>query len=441
MSTARCEPIAPDPSDPAKPGGKKFSIRTDFYYDATVATVAASRVVVSDVVGNRDGEEGVREPSAASRKHVVDSMREPPAAQDRRDEDEPHRRGDAAIQIASLPPASHASASKGGHPFALSSHAPVGLVHRHADSGAQSSIALTSPPSSSTLVGTGDPQRRQLPLSPSGYLPAGKGERKRTVSTLSPSGESKRQKASREPSAAMLDRCELHRETNRPRFVEACCGPQSVLSQPQNMAKDFICTRITEADDFTTREGQQIALDRLRGPGDVLWYSAPCTGGCSFQRINLARGNDSTIEKITAHRLLFRRLWNAFERVATIAMKRGATIVVEWPKSCQYWNDTQVKRFLHTRGFASAIVHGCVVGMTSVRSSMNGALVRKQWRLATNDPALASLLSKECHGDHHHIPVEGADVKKSEDYTPGFAEHACEAIRLRKSAVVGGSRC
>ena len=78
--------------------------------------------------------------------------------------------------------------------------------------------------------------------------------------------------------------------------------------------------------------------------------------------------------------------------------------------------------------------------MSSVRSNMSGALVRKQWRLATNDPVLASFLSKECHGLHHHISVEGADINKSENYTPEFAEHICDAIRLRTTAVEGRPR-
>ena len=42
ISRNRCAPIRPDPKDPTKPGGEKFSLRTDFYYDSTAAVVAAS---------------------------------------------------------------------------------------------------------------------------------------------------------------------------------------------------------------------------------------------------------------------------------------------------------------------------------------------------------------------------------------------------------------
>ena len=41
-SRNRCAPIRPDPKDQTKPGGEKFSLRTDFYYDSTAAVVTAS---------------------------------------------------------------------------------------------------------------------------------------------------------------------------------------------------------------------------------------------------------------------------------------------------------------------------------------------------------------------------------------------------------------
>ena len=217
-------------------------------------------------------------------------------------------------------------------------------------------------------------------------------------------------------------------QPRRPNFVEACCGPTSVLSQSYNMGRDFNCTRITELHDFASTKGQQMALDRLRGPGDVLWYASPCTGGCSWQRLHLWRGRPSTVAKITAHRELMRRLWTAFEHVAAIAEERGATVIIEWPRRCSYWTDEQVVAYIGGHGYESAIVHGCAVGLTSVRNDTRGALVRKAWRLATNNAALARRLSRTCPGDHRHITAEKADVKASENYSPEFAIHVREAI-------------
>ena len=94
------------------------------------------------------------------------------------------------------------------------------------------------------------------------------------------------------------------------------------------MGTSYHCVRITEWHDFTTPGAQEVALRQLRGPGDVLWYASPCTGGCPWQRLHLHRGVPATVAKIRAHWALMRRLWDAFERVATIAEQRGATVII-----------------------------------------------------------------------------------------------------------------
>ena len=61
-SRNRCAPIHPDPKDPSKPGGAKFSLRTDFYYDSTTAVVAASPAADAEVDGSGGGMGGERLP-------------------------------------------------------------------------------------------------------------------------------------------------------------------------------------------------------------------------------------------------------------------------------------------------------------------------------------------------------------------------------------------
>ena len=85
-------------------------------------------------------------------------------------------------------------------------------------------------------------------------------------------------------------------------------------------------------------------------------------------------------------------------------------------------------KYLSDHGYHNAIVHGCAVGLTSIRKGFEGTLVRKEWRLATNDAALARRLDCTCPRDHHHIAVEGVDVKNSENYSPMFAAHVRGAL-------------
>ena len=81
-------------------------------------------------------------------------------------------------------------------------------------------------------------------------------------------------------------------------------------------------------------------------------------------------------------------------------------------------------------GYTKSVVNGCEVGLRSIRRATKGMLVKKQWCLATNDPWLTELLAKPCSGrkHHEHVPVLGQDVKASENYSHGFAEHVRQAM-------------
>ena len=60
----------------------------------------------------------------------------------------------------------------------------------------------------------------------------------------------------------------------------------------------------------------------------------------------------STREKIKGHYTLFAEIWKAFEKIANHAIKIGASVWIEWPRGCQYWNN---KQRLAGRGHRSQI--------------------------------------------------------------------------------------
>eukprot|EP00969_Alexandrium_andersonii_P105743 4664292-Alexandrium_andersonii.AAC.1 len=43
---------------------------------------------------------------------------------------------------------------------------------------------------------------------------------------------------------------------------------------------------ITKHEDFTDASTVAVTMRGIRGAGDVFFYSSPCTGGSSWQRIN-----------------------------------------------------------------------------------------------------------------------------------------------------------
>ena len=98
---------------------------------------------------------------------------------------------------------------------------------------------------------------------------------------------------------------------------------------------------ITKDDDFVSEAGIRKCISDLLGPRDTLRFSAPCTGGSTWQFINLKRGPE-TVAKIKLHWKLFKRLWVAFEIVVSHALSVGAKVFIEWPRRCAYWKNERI---------------------------------------------------------------------------------------------------
>ena len=161
---------------------------------------------------------------------------------------------------------------------------------------------------------------------------------------------------------------------------------------------------------------QRMITDQLRGPGDALWHSSPCTGGCGWQRINMTLG-ESTRQKVLNHWSLFRKLWTAFENVANIAIERGVSVFIEWPKSCAYWHDKQVTRFLTNWGFATTVFDGCMYGLQSTNPRTVGMPIKKPWRVDYVNSNIGEYLNVRCDGSHQHAVCRGKDAIMSQCYT------------------------
>eukprot|EP00972_Heterocapsa_arctica_P007063 1032309-Heterocapsa_arctica.AAC.1 len=72
----------------------------------------------------------------------------------------------------------------------------------------------------------------------------------------------------------------------------------------------------------------------------------------------MTRGED-TVKNIEAHWTLFRRLWAACEKIVIPAIKRGASILIEWPRGCKYWKGGKVVAFLKKYDFRTTEFDGC----------------------------------------------------------------------------------
>ena len=169
-------------------------------------------------------------------------------------------------------------------------------------------------------------------------------------------------------------------------------------------------------------------IEHLKSAADTLWFSAPCTGGSSWQYLNLKRG-PNTVAKVKLHWRLFKRLWTAFEIVASHALSIGARVFVEWPRHCAYWRQPNVVKFLQDHGFVNADFDGCMYGLVASKGPSAGTPIQKPWRVACSPgSSLPQLLNKRCDGSHTHTSCAGPNTWLTQAYTPAIAELVHKSI-------------
>ena len=211
-------------------------------------------------------------------------------------------------------------------------------------------------------------------------------------------------------------------------LVEGCCEPGSLLQARTKFSRGCKVVPVTKDDDFASVSGMQKSMQNLRGPSDTLWFSAPCTGGSTWQFINLKRG-PATVAKIQLHWKLFKRLWAAFEVVAEHALHVGARVFVEWPRRCAYWKNDRVAKFMAKHRFVNADFDGCMYGLTAASGSDAGMPIQKPWRVACSPgSSLPALLNRRCDGSHDHTRCEGKNTLLTQGYTPEIAKLVHKAI-------------
>ena len=211
-------------------------------------------------------------------------------------------------------------------------------------------------------------------------------------------------------------------------LVEGCCEHNSLLQRKTRFSKKCKVIPITKDDDFASESGIRKCIEAINGPADSFWLSAPCTGGSTWQYINLKRGPE-TVAKIKMHWKLFKRLWAAFEIVASHALEVGARVFIEWPRRCAYWQDGRVRKFLARHGFKKTDFDGCMYGLVAQRGRDAGMPIQKPWTVACSPGScLPRLLNKKCDRSHDHTPCAGQNTLLTQGYTQKIVDIVHQSI-------------
>ena len=199
-------------------------------------------------------------------------------------------------------------------------------------------------------------------------------------------------------------------------LVEFCCEADSKLGQARHASSGCHVVRVTEEQDTTkmstisklVRQIHQLCNEGGGSNELLIWASLPCTGGCSWQRINEAINP----EKVQRHRDQYLTLFKSLKQVLRLTKRHKPALATELPKSCQYWQYAVVQCLIKDHQLVDTFCDGCMLGVTD----QHDIHIRKSWRIACTFP-IVSLQDKICDGNHMHGESRGQALKIAESYT------------------------
>ena len=98
-------------------------------------------------------------------------------------------------------------------------------------------------------------------------------------------------------------------------------------------------------------------------------------------------------------------------------MSHGGAVVVEWPRSCDYWRLGRVKKLQQDCSMKCSDFDGCRYGMMSIRKGCEGIAIRKPLRIRSSEPSFLRTFSVFCDESHQHAPCEGVDTENTGKYS------------------------
>ena len=161
----------------------------------------------------------------------------------------------------------------------------------------------------------------------------------------------------------------------------------------------------------------------------LLFASLPCTGGSSWQRMNIYNNP----ERIAEHRALFRKLFRSFCNLVKQVKRQNPQIIFELLRTCDYWKEESVMKFVKQNDLHPEYCDGCMAGITNDK----GEPIKKQWTLMSSFPLPHIRDIGECDGTHSHRESRGKALKLAEGYsypiTDAIHEDFKQAISYGKS--------
>ena len=216
----------------------------------------------------------------------------------------------------------------------------------------------------------------------------------------------------------------------RPVLMEIACEPDSILEQAvrNHVGDEGATSRLSvwNGADLSTKEGIRFALTRVSQERPrTVWFATPCGPFSPLQRTNARTAEQETeLQKKRQHA---QRIYVGASIVLRHALQLGCHVVWEWSEKCDAWRIPWVQKMIRDLGLYTAVTHGCTVGL---RSTQDGQLMKKGWKLATSHVRLATYMQGLCGCDagYRHGRCEGKDAAVSARYTTEYAQRATRVL-------------
>ena len=118
-------------------------------------------------------------------------------------------------------------------------------------------------------------------------------------------------------------------------------------------------------------------------------------------------------ELVAEHRALFKRLFRSFCSLIKLLKRHNPQIIMELPRTCDYWKEESVMKFVKQHGLHPEYCDGCMAGITNDK----GEPLKKQWTLMSSFPLPHIRDIGECDGARSHGESRGKALKLAEGYS------------------------
>ena len=82
------------------------------------------------------------------------------------------------------------------------------------------------------------------------------------------------------------------------------------------------------------------------------------------------------------------RLWQSFQQVVSHCRKVGSTVMLEWLRFCDYWQEKRVDGLFKHNELSCKALDGCIDGVKSKYGSPFERTMSKFWKIAYMNPRI-----------------------------------------------------